>query len=73
MPHRHHGIVQAKTVAGFDKKREPSTVDIAAVLSDTVPLAKLMAEPIAALRKWAQGRARPASVATSSRGRRIAA
>ncbi len=58
----------------FAESREPTTLDLSMVLSDTVPLSKLMAEQIAALRKWSQGRARPASsIERESKHRRIAA
>ncbi len=58
----------------FAESREPTTIDLATVLSETVPLAKLMAEQIATLRKWAQGRARPASIQEpATNQRRIAA
>ncbi len=60
--------------AGFAESREPTTVDLATVLSQTVPLSRLMADQIAGLRKWSQGRARPASsIEPESRQRRIAA
>jgi ATP-dependent 26S proteasome regulatory subunit len=47
----------------FDSDREPGDLDIAGVLTEFVPLSKLMAEQIAGLRQWAKGRAR---LATSS-------
>lgn len=45
----------------FEREAEPTDLDIAQVLTDFTPLAKLMAEPIAVLRQWAKGRARPAT------------
>jgi hypothetical protein len=41
-------------------------------MDDMVPLSKLMSEQIAALRKWAKGRARPATTPEQERtGRKI--
>ena len=40
---------------------EPTTVGLAKIAGQTVPLSRMMAEPVKALRTWAQGRARPAS------------
>ena len=45
----------------FTENREPNDADIRSVISDAVPLSKLMAEQIQGLRKWAKGRARPAT------------
>ena len=45
----------------FGKGREPDTVGLGAILAKQVPLSRLMGEQIAALRQWAQGRARPAT------------
>ena len=42
--------------AGFDQDTEPTDLTIAQVLADFMPLSKLMAEQIAALRNWAKGR-----------------
>jgi len=47
----------------FYEKHELATAHVLASLSQTVPLAKTMAEKIAALRNWAIGRARNASIA----------
>jgi hypothetical protein len=47
----------------FDSDKEPTDLDIARVLTEFVPLSKLMAEQIGGLRSWAKGRAR---LATSS-------
>ena len=58
----------------FDSDREPSDLDVAGVLTDFVPLSKLMAEQINGLRGWARGRARLAtSIVAEERVRRIAA
>ncbi len=58
----------------FDSDREPSDLDVALILSEFVPLSKLMAEQINGLRGWARGRARLAtSVVSEERMRRIAA
>ena len=45
----------------FSRRDEPSDLSIAVVLSELVPLSKLMSEQIEALRKWAKGRARLAT------------
>ena len=45
----------------FDVKKEPTDLDIAHVLTEFVPLSKLMAEQIGGLRTWAKGRARLAT------------
>lgn len=45
----------------FGKGRDPDTVGLSTILAKQVPLSSLMGEQIAALRKWAQGRARPAT------------
>ena len=45
----------------FEGKREPTDLDIAGVLTNFVPLSKLMAEQITGLRNWAKGRARSAT------------
>jgi len=56
--------------AGFAEKKEPSTQSVCCALGETVPLSRLMSEQITALRKWAQGRARPATSAKSGDKRR---
>jgi SpoVK/Ycf46/Vps4 family AAA+-type ATPase len=57
--------IEQAVVAGlyeaFDTGSELSTQDILNALRVTAPLSKTMAEPIAAMRLWAKGRARPAS------------
>jgi len=47
----------------FDGEKEPTDLTIAQVLTEFVPLSKLMAEQILGLRNWAKGRTR---LATSS-------
>jgi SpoVK/Ycf46/Vps4 family AAA+-type ATPase len=59
---------------GSDVEKEPTDLDIARVLTEFVPLSKLMAEQITGLRNWAKGRARLATSQSSERKlRRIAA
>ena len=53
-------VIEALYLA-FAESREPTTLDLSTVLSETVPLSKLMSEQITGLRKATQGRARPAS------------
>ena len=50
--------------------KEPTDLDIARVLTEFVPLSKLMAEQIGALRSWAKGRARLATCPGVERGLR---
>jgi len=59
----------------FDSDREPADLDVARILSEFVPLSKLMAEQITELRNWAKGRARLATATQEVGGvlRRIAA
>jgi len=45
----------------FAENREPDNPVILKVIADTVPLSRLMADQITALRTWAKGRARPAA------------
>ena len=47
--------------AAFERNSEPTEMDIAASMSSFVPLSKLMAEQIAALKQWANNRARPST------------
>jgi len=57
----------------FERHTEPTDLDIAQVLTTFMPLSKLMAEPITALRQWAKGRARPATTpAHESKLRKLA-
>jgi hypothetical protein len=61
--------------AGFDQEREPTELDIARVLTATMPLSKLMAEQVNSLRAWAKGRARFATSAAAccAKARKLAA
>jgi ATP-dependent 26S proteasome regulatory subunit len=54
----------------FDLGREPTDLDIARVLTEFVPLSRLMTEQIGGLRNWAKGRARLATSLVSERGLR---
>jgi AAA+ superfamily predicted ATPase len=54
----------------FDQDKEPTDLDIAGVLTEFVPLSKLMAEQIAGLRTWVKGRARTATNSEGSKGLR---
>jgi AAA+ superfamily predicted ATPase len=57
----------------FDGNKEPTDLTIAQVLTEFVPLSKLMAEQIKGLRDWARGRARLATSSVGEKGlRRIA-
>jgi ATP-dependent 26S proteasome regulatory subunit len=59
--------------AGFDEETEPTDLSIAQVLTEFVPLSKLMAEQISGLRTWVKGRAKPATTqSVTSRTRKIA-
>jgi hypothetical protein len=58
---------------GFDQEKEPKDFSIAQVLTEFVPLSKLMAEQISGLKTWAKGRAKQATTQSSlSRTRKIA-
>ena len=58
----------------FSRGKEPDTVGLGTLLAKQVPLSRLMGEQIAALRQWAQGRARPAtSQQVAGNTRKIAA
>ena len=50
----------------FYAKQELATTHVFAALSQTVPLARTMAEKVAEQRNWAIGRARSASAARSA-------
>ena len=52
------------------EEKEPTDLDIARVLTEFVPLSKLMAEQIGGLRNWAKGRARLATSLVSEKSRR---
>ena len=54
----------------FSSGQEPTIADIDAALQDLVPLSRLMGEKVDALRKWAQGRTRPATTPEPDRARR---
>ena len=51
-------------------EKEPTDLDIAGVLTEFVPLSKLMAEQIGSLRQWSKGRARLATSPGVERGSR---
>ncbi len=53
-----HTIKEFESVDAF---LEPTLVGIARVIAETVPLSRLMAEQIKALRAWSRGRARCAT------------
>jgi hypothetical protein len=55
---------------GFDTDREPTDLTIASVLTEFVPLSKLMAEQITELRRWTKGRARLATTQVQEKGLR---
>ncbi len=59
-------VPDALFAAFADGERGITAVDIRAAISTTVPLARTASEKIEALRKWAKGRARPASTPVSS-------
>jgi SpoVK/Ycf46/Vps4 family AAA+-type ATPase len=54
----------------FDGNKEPTDLTIAQVLTEFVPLSKLMAEQITGLRTWAKGRARTATSSFGEKGLR---
>ena len=56
-------VYLAARFAGFEHQKEPTDLDIAVALNETVPLSRLMAEQIAAVKQWAKGRARSATQA----------
>ena len=55
---------------GFEQEKEPTDLTIAQVLTEFVPLSKLMAEHISQMRTWAKGRAKQATTQVSFRGTR---
>jgi hypothetical protein len=60
--------------SAFERSKEPTDLDIASALSGFVPLSRLMAEQIAALKQWSINRARPAtshSAASESTTRKL--
>ena len=54
-------FIEALYLAFDAGEKEPTDLDIARVLTEFVPLSKLMAEQIGGLRNWAKGRARLAT------------
>jgi SpoVK/Ycf46/Vps4 family AAA+-type ATPase len=54
----------------FELEREPTDLTIAEVLTEFVPLSKLMAEQMAGLRNWVKGRARSATSLSEEKGMR---
>ena len=67
------GVVADSLYRAFADNREPTADDLQQALRDTVPLSKL-SEQVEVLRKWAKGRARPATSPTKeSTGRKITA
>jgi SpoVK/Ycf46/Vps4 family AAA+-type ATPase len=59
-------FIEALYVA-FDAEKEPSDLTIAQVLTEFVPLSKLMAEQISGLKNWSKGRARLATTLAAER------
>jgi hypothetical protein len=59
----------------FEQGKEPADLTVAEVLTEFVPLSKLMAEQMTGLRNWVKGRARSAASMKEEGGglRRIAA
>ena len=55
---------------GFEQEKEPTDLTIAQVLTEFVPLSKLMAEQISQLRTWAKGRAKQATTQSTSSAKR---
>jgi len=69
MRRRFGGVVADSLYRAFAASREPVTEDMQQALRDTVPLSKL-SEQVNDLRKWAKGRARPATT-PEPKGRKI--
>jgi hypothetical protein len=63
-------IPEAMFAAFADGEREITTQDILAATQNVVPLSKTMSDRIDSLRKWADGRARPATTPEASAGTR---
>ena len=55
---------------GFEQEKEPTDLTVAQVLTEFVPLSKLMAEQISGLRTWAKGRAKQATTQSTSSAKR---
>ena len=62
-----NAFIEALYLAFDAGEKEPTDLDIAGVLTEFVPLSKLMAEQITGLRGWAKGRARLATSQSSGR------
>jgi len=61
------GLIPDALYAAFgDMERPMATADLLEAARSTVPLSRSASEKIAALRAWAKGRARPASIATDT-------
>lgn len=61
------GLYQA-----FSRREEPTDLTVSLILNDVIPLSRLMNNEISALRQWAKGRARPASMSKpEENGRRM--
>lgn len=54
----------------FADSREPTATDVTTALSATVPLSRLMADQLDGLRRWAQGRTRPATTQDATQAKR---
>jgi SpoVK/Ycf46/Vps4 family AAA+-type ATPase len=54
-------VVIAALYVAFEHNWDIITEDVSAALKETVPLSRTMREDIAMVRRWAKGRARPAS------------
>ena len=54
-------VVIAALYTAFEQDRELNTEDVVAAVKQTVPLSVTMREDIGMVRRWAKGRARPAS------------
>jgi len=54
----------------FAGSREPTDEDVTQALSSTVPLSRLMADQLDGLRRWAQGRTRPATTQNTTQPKR---
>ena len=59
-PRSSRPIISALYVA-FEQSRDITTEDVSAAIKETVPLSITMREDIGMVRRWAKGRARPAS------------
>ena len=57
--------------AAFERGDEPTEMDVGASMSSFVPLSKLMAEQIAALKQWANNRARPSTSTPATSERKL--